>query len=461
MKKLESKTLCPLPWMSQSLRSNGDIRVCCQANHGPTGGTLKDKEGNVFNARWADLKDTRNSELSKEIRKTMMEGKWHPECLRCQTETEAGMNSRQQYEQTIWIDSGEYSWEELLQHTQQDGTIDINKIDCGFYDLRFGNLCNLKCRMCGPTDSSMWYEDRVKLFGTEFKDSHGIVKLIKNAKGKYEPENNVYNWHESDHYWEQMYANISEIRKLYIVGGEPLMIDRHYEFLQKCIDGGYANKITVEYNTNLTNIPQRAWDIWKHFQSINIGASIDGVGDINYYMRYPSNFDKLHENLKKFATASGNFRVWIAATINVFNALHLPDFMEWIILNKISRVNDNDLRPIITPHPLHGPRFLNTRMFPKEVKDVIHNKYEKFKPRLIELIDKTDWPTHRKKAACKEVVRILDQYSTYMYAKDFSDAIPEFWKNTRRLDKIRGHSIEDYIPELYELIKHTEHTEQL
>ena len=456
MKNLESKTLCPLPWMSQSLRSNGDIRVCCQANHGPTGGTLKDKNGLAYNARTADLKETRNSNLSKDIRKNMMEGKWHPECVRCQTEEEAGMKSRQSYEQDVWIGAGKYKWEELLSHTQDDGTIDVDAIDCSFYDLRFGNLCNLKCRMCGPTDSSMWYEDRVKLFGTEFKDSHGTIKLVKNTKGKYEPKDDVYNWHESDHYWEQMDANINEIKKLYIVGGEPLMIDRHYEFLQKCVDEGHANKIVVEYNTNLTNVPQRAWDVWKHFKAINIGASIDGVGDINYYMRYPSNFDKLYENLKKFAIAEGNFRVWIAATINVFNALHLPDFMEWIILNKIPRVNDNDLRPIITPHPLHGPRFLNTRMFPKEVKDAIHNKYEKSKSRLIDLIDKTDWPEYRKNSSRKEVYKILDQYSNYMYSKDFSDAIPEFWKNTRRLDKIRGHSIEDYIPELYELIKHTE-----
>ena len=461
MSKLETKTLCPIPWMSQSLRANGDIRVCCQANHGPTGGTLRDASGKVFNARTADLKETRNSELSKEIRRTMMEGKWHPECVRCQTETEAGMRSRQNYEQEIWINTGEYSWEELLLHTQEDGTIDVDAIDCSFYDIRFGNLCNLRCRMCGPTDSSMWYEDQVKLWGPEYKDSHGSVKLIKNAKGKYEPEINVYDWHESDHYWEQMDANISEIRKLYIVGGEPLMIDRHYEFLQKCVDEGHAHKIIVEYNTNLTNVPQRAWDVWKHFKRINIGASIDGVGEINHYMRYPSHFDKIHENLQKFATAEGNYKVWIAATINVFNALHFPEFMEWIILNKMPKVNDDNWRPIITPHPLHGPRFLNTRMFPKFAKDFIHAKYEEYKPRLTNLIDATDWPDHRKVASKKEVIKLLDQYSSYMYAKDFSDAVPEFWKNVRRLDKIRGHSIEDYVPELYELIKHTENTAEL
>ena len=80
------KTLCPVPWMSQSLRANGDIRLWCQAQHGPTGGILKDENGKEYNAGTADLKQVRNSELSKEIRKYMMEGKWHPECVRWQTE---------------------------------------------------------------------------------------------------------------------------------------------------------------------------------------------------------------------------------------------------------------------------------------------------------------------------------------------------------------------------------------
>jgi len=451
-----NETLCPVPWMSTSLRANGDIRVCCQAQHGPTGGILRDENGKEYNARNADLQMVRNSDLSKEIRKYMMEGRWHPECVRCQTEVESGMNARIEYENKIWIERGEFSWEDLLSKTSADGTIKEDEINCSFYDVRFGNLCNLKCRMCGPTDSSMWYEDQVKLWQDSYRDSHGRVKLIKNDKGKYEPEEDLYNWHTSDHYWVQMDNNIEQIRKLYIVGGEPLMIDRHYEFLQKCVDQGHAKNIIVEYNTNLTNIPQRAWDVWKHFKQVNIGASIDGVGDINYYMRPPSRFDKIYENLIKVSQAEGNFKVWIAATINVFNVLHFPEFMEWILLNKIPRVNDDDWRPIITPHPLHGPKFYNIRMLPLWAKDHIKQKYEDYKPRLLKIIDESDFTEQRKASSRKEAVALLDQYVKYMYAKDFSEHLPQFWHATRKLDKIRNHNIETYIPELYELLKDTE-----
>lgn len=450
------KTLCPIPWMSQSLRSNGDVRICCQTQHGPTGGIIKDQEGNAVNAKTADLKKIRNSDLSKEIRRYMMKGEWHPECKRCKNETDAGMNSRINYENDIWVNYGNLTWEYLLEHTNEDGTINVDEIDCSFYDVRFGNLCNLKCRMCGPTDSSQWYEDQVKLWGDSYKDSHGKVKLVKNEKGKYQPENDVYNWHESDFYWEQMDNNIEEIKKLYIVGGEPLLIDRHYEFLQKCVDRNHAQYMTIEYNSNITSIPDRAFDIWKHFKKVQIGASIDGYGIINDYMRYPSRFDKIYENLKKLSNAEGNFRIWIASTINIFNVLHFPEFMEWIILNKLPRINDDNFRPIVTPHPLHGPKFYNIKALPTFAKKAVEEKFERYRTHLKKIINNSDFELDRKEASKQEVDKLLDQYIKYMYAEDLSEYMGKFWEATRRLDRIRGHSIEQYIPELYDLIKDTE-----
>ena len=96
-------TKCPIPWMSQSYRANGDIRVCCQAQHGPTGGILKDEDGNVLNARDSNLDDIRNAPIEKEIRKAMMNGERHPECQRCHTEEDAGMISRRIVENKLWI----------------------------------------------------------------------------------------------------------------------------------------------------------------------------------------------------------------------------------------------------------------------------------------------------------------------------------------------------------------------
>ena len=462
MKNPENHTMCPMLWMSQSYRANGDIRVCCQAQHGPTGGILKDENGNVLNAKDSDLQDIRNAPLAKEMRQTMIAGEWHPECRRCQTEEESGMMSRRIIENKIWIKDGGYqqlkdedifSWEYLLEHTGKDGTINTDLIGNRFFDLRFGNLCNIKCRMCGPTDSSQWYDDQVKLWGDTYKDSHGVVKLIKNEKGRYQPEENVYDWHESDHYWKQMESMIPEIKKMYIVGGEPLLIDQHYTFLQKCVDGGYAKDMVVEYNSNITNIPERAWNIWKHFRRVGIGASIDGVGNLNHYIRYPSRWSAVWKNLQKLSAAEGNFKMWWAATISVYNVWELPDMIQFILENKLPRVNDDDHKPIMTPHPLHGPHFLNIRMLPAEIKDKIANKFENSKQHLISVAESNITDQNRLKSTVEHIHKILDTYKEFMYAKDMSESLPKFWEHTNRLDNIRGHYFKDHCPEMYEMLK--------
>lgn len=455
--------LCPIPWMSQSYRANGDIRVCCQAQHGPTGGILKSEDGRVLNARDSDLNEIRNAPIEKDIRKSMMAGERHAECQRCWTEEDSGMVSRRIIENRLWTKGGwdqlkeedKYEWDYLLENTQEDGTINTDAIGNNFFDVRFGNLCNLKCRMCGPTDSNLWYDDQVKLWGNTYSDSHGTVKLVPNAKGKYVPEENVYDWHESEHYWDQMYDMIPNIKKLYIVGGEPFMIDQHYAFLQKCVDRGYAKDIVVEYNSNITNIPQRAWAIWKHFRRIGIGASIDAIGELNRYIRYPSNFDKIWSNLEKLSVAEGNFRMWLATTFNIYNIWVLPEIMEYYIVNSLPRVNDDDFKPIMTPHPLHGPQFLNIRSLPKVVKDLVAQKFQDQIPHLYNVIDGTKFKDKRKEAMKKQAKQIIDTYTDFMYAKDFSHLSYKFWEHTNRLDKIRGHYFKDHCPEMFEML--TEH----
>ena len=95
-------------------------------------------------------------------------------------------------------------------------------------------------------------------------------------------------------------------------------------------------------------------------------------------------------------------------------------------------------------------------MLPLWAKDHVKQKYEDYKPRLLKIIDESNFTEQRKQSSRKEAVGLLDQYVKYMYAKDFSEHLPRFWQATRKLDKIRNHSIETYIPELYELLKDTE-----
>ena len=232
-------TFCPIPWNFQAVRNNGDIRICCQANVTKNQGVIRHNDGTPYNARRDSLEDARNADLMKTVRKNMLKGVWSQECGRCQQEEEAGLNSRRQYEQQNWPT---FTIDKARAATDDDGN--VSDIPVTYYDLRFGNLCNLACRMCGPTDSHTWYEQWVDYHKTnDYIDTHGTVTLQRNEKGRL--FTNDYDWHGSNVFWDSIEQNIPNIKHVYMAGGEPMMIERHYEFLQKCIDSGYAKKIII------------------------------------------------------------------------------------------------------------------------------------------------------------------------------------------------------------------------
>ena len=92
------KTFCPIPWIFQAARSNGDIRVCCQANVTKNKGVVRKETGAAYNTGTDDLSEARNGRLMKDIRKNMLSSKWNKECGRCRQEEENGLTSSRQYE---------------------------------------------------------------------------------------------------------------------------------------------------------------------------------------------------------------------------------------------------------------------------------------------------------------------------------------------------------------------------
>ena len=449
---MKNKKFCPLPWIFQGLRNNGDIRVCCQANTSKSKGIYRKENGDAFNAKVDNLQESRNSELAKEIRKTMLNNEEHEACIRCDTEENSGVRSRRQYENELW--ENRFNIENAKEVTSADGTIDTDKTPIMYYDLRFGNLCNLKCRMCGPTDSNQWYNDWVKMWGKpHFQDSHGKVELVK-QKNRWIAKHGDYNWFESDYFWKQLEQNIPNIQQIHTVGGEPLLIDKHYDLLQMCVDKGYAQNIVVEYNTNLTNIPQRAWNIWPHFKRIQIGASIDATYELNDYIRYPSKFDKIVENLYKLDEANGNFVVWIACTVQFYNAPYLPDFMKWVLTQKFKRVQNLIRKPILTTHPLHNPPFLNIKTIPKHAKKWIRTRYDSFYIWLEEYIVENNIEEEWANSYRKQSKKILEGYYDLMTKEDWEDTqLQEFWTYTNRLDEVRNEKFSDIASEYYEKLK--------
>ena len=296
----------------------------------------------------------------------------------------------------------------------------------------------------------------------KFKDTHGIVEMYKNEKGKFVADD--YDWVHRDHFWENLEDNVAGMQHVYMVGGEPLIIERHYEFLNHCVEKGHAKNITLEYNTNLTNIQPRALELWKNFKQVQFGISMDGIGTTLEYVRNPLKSKLIERNMKRLdevGTETLNFRAWIAFTIGALNAFHLPEFLKWKIeqdFSVISPMMKNNPKPFANVHPIHRPHELSTRFLPHDVKDQVRDSWEEFRTEFKDsLVDTIDFHSLAKKNPMMGMIKpankqwaidkmdhLLDTNIKFMYGEDWfnEENNKKFWEYNGKLDDIRGESME-------------------
>jgi hypothetical protein len=434
MTKEKENVFCPVPWNFMAIRSNGDLRVCCHANQSESKGILKDSNGYSLNAGTTNLLEARNSEIMKSMRKQMMKNEWPKECIRCQSEENNKLRSRRDYERENWFIDNDV----VLEKTTKEGEIDVNDFPVHYIDLRFGNKCNLACRMCGPTDSSSWYKDYVSLNNTNyFYDTHGKVQLENDKNGKLKTDD--YNWYESDKFWQQLEYLSKSIVHVYMAGGEPLLIDEHFQFLEKCIELGYAKLMILEYNTNLTFLNDRIIGLWSKFKQVRVGASVDGMGDIFEYQRYPGKWPAVLENLRFLDKQPKTILSWIALTVTNYNIFHIPEFIKWKVLESdFERINSSKKRPFITHHMCHSPKHLNVRSMPIELKEKAKKSFDELKDWGKSALDKDKYET---------LVTLCDGITGYMLAESYEGHWSDFITYTKKLDKIRGQNISQVVPE--------------
>lgn len=444
-------TFCPLPWNSINIRNNGDIRICCNANsYTANRGIVRKEDGTPYNAGRDDWDEVRNADLMKEVRVSMMNGEWHPECERCRQEETNGIRSRREYEAPDWSTYfGNFiDLEKAKQITAEDGTLDTSQLDINFVDIRYGNFCNLKCRMCGPTDSHQWYDDFVELYGsTKYKDTHDVIQLQKNDKGRWVTDQ--YDWFQTEQqnlYWHNFEKYATKAHKLYIVGGEPLIIPEHTESLERIVASGNAGNMRLEYNTNLTMVPDKLIRLWENFKEVRLGVSIDGTGEVFNYQRAPANFDSVYDNMLRIENANINLKGWLAFTVTVFNVWHFPEFMKWKLTeSKWTKYNPvTDSRPVVSHHMCHSPKYYNVKVLPPELKQKLADHYEDY----IAWAETADIPDNARQSFIKICRGVIKFALSEDYHEEFLD---KFLEHTVKLDEIRNQSILDIAPEYTEL----------
>jgi hypothetical protein len=360
------------------------MRVCCTANassvgptndkeHGGMVGVLKTDEGKPSNLNVTDFLTSWNSTYMRNVRKQMLNGEQPPSCAKCYKEEAAGHRSKRQWETEYWMKRVEL--EKLIADTRDDGSVPPN---LAYIDLRFGTKCQLACVMCSPHDSSGWIKEWKDIYPNV---ENPVLKQTMMWENKGSINGSSYNWHkQNDVFWEQFYEQIPNMQQLYFAGGEPLIIEEHYEILRRCIAQGHAKNLEIRYNSNGIEWKDDLFDLWKEFKLVRYHFSVDDVGVRNEYIRYPSNWNRIIDAFKILDQESpDNVEVTIACAVQALNVYYLPDFMRWKLENKFKKINKWPLGAGgINVHFVYHPPHLNVKVLPKWFKQKCREKYEEF-----------------------------------------------------------------------------------
>lgn len=335
---LPHKKFCVLPWISLEASPIGTVRPCCLADD-----EIVDNDGNKFKLATAKFADVQNSNYMQNLRVEFLNEKQPETCKRCWNEEESGRTSKRMHT----LDRLKH----VLKHN--DWTKDAKPLM--FLDLKLGNICNLKCRICGSWSSSQFAGEEISFLPrAEQKTSYAYGMLRAGAWPK-----------ENKHFWQQIDGVLSDIQYIEFTGGEPFMIDQHFDMLQGIVDRGIAGQVEIHYNTNGTLFPDRGPEIWKHFKTVEIAFSVDDIGTRFEYQRSNASWDTVKENINRFRImrdSMPNLQLQCCTTVNVFNVRYLDEVALWIALQDFDFVYWN---------MLHDPWHFSISKLPTLVKQQI------------------------------------------------------------------------------------------
>ena len=288
-----NETFCIAPWTHTYLSPQSERRLCCASREKAEWATQyidgdAADEGSVYNP--GTLKEHWNSEYMKGIRRDLMAGKEISQCAVCNGKLLNISIYRDYFTKTLFP----HKVNEAFEKTNDDGHTEMPPIS---FDYRIKNLCNFKCRMCGDQLSSSWESER-RAMGDY--DAEGNADFWAQKKNKPAIETFQKDVAEAE-LWEAV--KNGTIEEIYWVGGEPLMWDIHWEVMEYLVEHDLAKNVWVRYNTNFSRTTYKHWDLKNmlpHFKTVQICASIDGVGKNVEYVRHGIKWDSWIQNFKDY-----------------------------------------------------------------------------------------------------------------------------------------------------------------
>ena len=393
------------PWLQIHAQTNGKAAPCCMASvhDGNEIGDLRENSNLI--AIW-------NSENMKRLRLNMLNGAPSSICSNCYEYEKVGkFSERMQYNQDY---PDRFS---RVSGTMKDGT--VREFNIPIIDIRFSNRCNYKCRICSSSFSSLLFEEEAKTG----KHVFGTSKEINAAANE-------------SVFLESYQKLLPNVERLHFAGGEPLIMDEHYQTLEYLLSIGKTD-LRLSYNTNFSTLRYKKnyiIDLWKKFKQVEVWASLDGMGEKGDYQRKGQRWKNIEENISTLQQELPQAFFGVNAAVSIFNVLHIPDFYQYMVESKFVRPDRMNL------YLLFDPLYFNITNLTPSLKEKALKQFDHFNLNFLNTLSDS--------ARIKNHIQAV---INYMLSEN-GTLQKEFTHWIKTIDALRGENFISIFPELKEMM---------
>lgn len=372
---------CIYPWMNVVARNERGISLCARSE------TIVSKN--------LDLDSWKASTIREDIKQKMLQGEKIPEhCSFCYNYEDLGIESYRQYESRDWLNQLDIDQVEDLDRLQTPM----------YYEIYWSNHCNLKCRGCTPQRSSAIEKEFRK-----FKISAPVPMKVARKYPKVDLVD---------------IDGLVRQSRVYVSGGEPVIMPETIEFMQRCIDRGRTD-FELTMSTNGVKIPRKFVELSRHFSNLNLSFSIDGYGPVNDYWRSGSRWESIVANMHRMKDLG--HKISINHVPGIYNVTNMHLLFEWLDqefpqIALYLQINHNGIQSAYN-HP-------NARAVVDSMRRCQQTKVY--------------WSDGK---SCRTSIDRIHDYYIKNPQCDL-ESLRQFFEYNDQLDQIRGVRLADYIPEL-------------
>ena len=394
-----------IPWVHLHTSPLGVAAPCCISDSAST-------VNGMGNAKTQSFMELVNSEKMKQLRVDMVNEVSNTECTKCYDQEQVDVKSFRQDTNSKY----NHYYEEALANTTSEG--EVTQFNMKYFDIRFSNICNFKCRSCGSEFSTQWEQE-------DIKSKVSYARII--------PKN------DNPKFLQEVVDQIQFMDTAYFAGGEPLITEEHYILLEEMIKQKRTD-IQLRYNTNLSNLKFKDKDLlslWKHFNHrIDISASIDHYGERAEYIRHGTNWSTVEEN---FAAVKKTpyINLTMNTVLSVFNLLTIHEFYQYLIDKQLYISTDH----VYSLYNMSDPVHLSGHILPNEYKLKGKESLEKY----IKILNDNKFK-NKHLTQPEQSLNWLFSKNTWEEQKD------KFRSEIHRLDNLRGEDFSKTFPELAGLL---------